>query len=83
MAMETFGVSGAQAGTIESMHPETEEEFDEFSSALSKKITEFKVSLVVLFVCFALYFLLNCDSFVITDFPHVRETNGKTNALYM
>ena len=44
-AKELFGVSVAGSGDhLERMNPKTPEEFEEFRSALSKKITEFEVS---------------------------------------
>ena len=44
-AKELFGVSVAgSGGHLERMNPNTPEEFEEFRSALSRKITEFEVS---------------------------------------
>ncbi|CAI7996208.1 Eukaryotic translation initiation factor 3 subunit J [Geodia barretti] len=44
-AKELFGVSVAGSGDhLERMNPKTPEEFEEFRSALSKKITEFEAS---------------------------------------
>lgn len=44
LAKEIFGVKDDQAKGIDSMLPETKEEFDEFSEALKKKITFFEPS---------------------------------------
>ncbi|KAJ0173945.1 hypothetical protein K1T71_010091 [Dendrolimus kikuchii] len=42
LAMETFGVSEASVGKLDSFQPTTKEEFTEFADLLSKKINFFK-----------------------------------------